>query len=388
MRGLVAAFALAFTGLGASAQSLSLTRPGPIIFPADAEAAGLPGCCKMTFDVDADGKAHNTSGYCTSDMFEEAARHSMSRAKFSGGPASNVSMSVVFALEGETPPKCSSPDIWNDLTRAASDVFYWEAGDYETDEDYEIAKAKGLADLRTTFDFNGNCGAEPAYPLSSAVAVSRIGNSDALNRAAQALDRRGEWLDCRTAIYNGYSRQATETRDRYASLPATDFRAWIADRMEAHLSDEYGYLADRNAEYDSYLDAWDEAADNVAAAEARAAARRQRRAASAASPQARSEADRFFDSIGPGRYESCMQSANGYGARQACMNDWISRGTGFQFPGLRSKRFETSPPPVSTPDRPRPPPPRREPPKSTCPEGYSCSCMPPTPIVQGGGTCR
>lgn len=386
MRAAVASLALALLGFDVSAQSLSLVRPGEIVYPADAAVAGLAGCCKMTFDVGTDGKVQNTSGYCTSDTFEDAAKHSISRSKFSGGPANNVTMPIVFAIDGQGAPQCSNPDVWNNLTFQAGDVFPWEAGDYATDEDYEIAKAEGLAGLRTTFDFNGNCGNEPAYALSSPAAVSRIGNSDALDRVSRSLDGRGEWLDCRTAIYNGYSREATETRERYVSLPATDWRAWIAEKMEAHLNEEYGYLADRTAEYDAHLDAWDEAADNVAAAEVRAEARRQRRASSGASPQARSEADRFFDSIGPGRYESCMQSAYGYASQQACMNDWISGGTGFV--PLTRERFVTTAPSTSTPDRPRPPPRPSEPPKSTCPEGYSCSCMPPTPIVQGGGTCR
>ena len=360
---------------------LSIVEQADISFPFEAELKGVEGCCRVAFELQSDGSKRIDDTHCSSPVFEQSAIDVVTRSQFSGPAGTKARIPIKFAFTDSKSGSCSAPETWNTFVEDAAQAFPWDS-----DHDYQVARAKGVAGLRVNLDYQGSCRLEILSQPSDIRELGKINNLTTLRASEISLHGRQAWLDCRGRTLDNYAAETREIAARYAQVPQTDFRYWVALFMSSNVARERSELEQETvtlAEFENALDA------ALARAKEMADVRiERRRRARQAREQDRSKADAFFASRGPGQYESCLKSAYTYSARQDCLTSWIGgSSTWGQQPVLnrtvhdRHEPYSEEPSAPAAVSEPR----KTEP---ICPSGYSCNCGPePVPFVKGG-SCR
>ncbi len=383
----IAATFLAFSLCLSAAAQISIIEQANISFPLEAELKGVEGCCKVGFELQPDGSKRIDDTYCTSPVFEQSAIDVVTRSRFAGPANAKARIPIKFAFADSTSGSCAAPDTWNSFVEDSAKAFPWEAADFDSDHDYQVARAKGIAGIRVNLNYDGNCGFETLLQPADIRALDAINSLATLRTSETSLIARQSWLDCRVRTLDNYEAESRETAARYAQTAPTDFRFWVAQYMASNVTRERGKLdqeATKIARFEVALDAALSRAEDIAYIRAE-----RRRTARQNKQRDRSKADAFFASRGPGQYEACLASAYTYSSRQNCLTDWIGGSSYWveqpilnrTVPDRRypAREEQSTSAPISKPRQTEP----------ICPAGYSCNCGPePVPYRKGDGACR
>lgn len=262
------------------------------------------------------------------------------------------------------------------------------------------------------------CGVRPTVSTAgmSGLDFDNIVDDYSLRREQAALRRRAEWYECQEAFFNRAATDANSYIERYGAASPTTVERWVAALKIVHFENHRAKLRSEVNTIAAYGETIKGAADKYVA-EQRERRREARRLREERGSQW-SHADEFYYNNSGARHLDCMSGAQSYSAQQACMGNWLNEGLGtlnadpFGRGGSASGGRNagsgdggygsgidvpvavltvTEPPKPFEPE-PRPytpsPQPESKPEAPSCPEGYSCSCMPPILISEMQAACR